>query len=96
MGILTAIGVATGSEMLKGFIAPMLNYLLPLLIAFAGGRAVHGYRGGVIGTVATMGAIISSDITMFIGAMIMGPLAAWILKNLMNVLMEKFQLDLNY
>lgn len=74
----------------------MLNYLLPLLIAFAGGRAVHGYRGGVIGTVATMGAIISSDITMFIGAMIMGPLAAWILKNLMNVLMEKFQLDLNY
>lgn len=79
-GILTAIGVATGSEMLKGFIAPMLNYLLPLLIAFAGGRAVHGYRGGVIGTVATMGAIISSDITMFIGAMIMGPLAAWVLK----------------
>ncbi|PDL46379.1 hypothetical protein AFZ48_15725, partial [Listeria monocytogenes] len=59
-GILTAIGVATGSEMLKGVIAPMLNYLLPLLIAFAGGRAVHGYRGGVIGTVATMGAIISS------------------------------------
>ncbi|MCH2766631.1 PTS mannitol transporter subunit IIBC, partial [Listeria monocytogenes] len=37
-------------------------------------------RGGVIGTVATMGAIISSDITMFIGALIMGPLAAWILK----------------
>lgn len=79
-GILTAIGVAAGSEMLKSFIGPMLNYLLPLLIAFAGGRAVHGYRGGVIATVATMGAIISSDITMFIGAMIMGPLSAWILK----------------
>lgn len=82
--------------MLKGFIAPMLNYLLPLLIAFAGGRAVHGYRGGVIGTVATMGAIISSDITMFIGAMIMVCSQLGYSKNLMNVLMEKFQLDLNY
>ncbi|WP_239256977.1 PTS mannitol transporter subunit IICB [Listeria ilorinensis] len=79
-GILTAIGVATGNEMLKAFIAPMLNYLLPLLIAFAGGRAVYGYRGGVIATVATMGAIVASDITMFIGAMVMAPLSAWLLK----------------
>lgn len=79
-GILTAIGVSTGSAMLKSFITPMLTYLLPLLIAFAAGRAVYGYRGGVIATVATIGTIISSDITMFIGAMIMGPISAWLLK----------------
>lgn len=79
-GILTAIGVAIGNDLLKSFIGPMLNYLLPLLIAFASGRMVYDYKGGVIATVSTMGVIIGSDITMFIGAMIMGPLSAWILK----------------
>ena len=66
--------------MLRSFITPMLNYLLPLLIAFAGGKMVYDYRGGVIGTVATIGVIIGSSVTMFIGAMILGPLSAWILK----------------
>lgn len=79
-GILTAIGVATKDPVLKAFIVPMLNYLLPLLIAFAGGKAVHDYRGGVIATVVTMGVILGSNITMFIGAMILAPLSAWILK----------------
>lgn len=79
-GILTAVGIAIDNEMLRSFIVPMLNYLLPLLIAFAGGYAIHGYRGGVSGTVATMGVILGADITMFIGAMIMGPVAALLLK----------------
>lgn len=79
-GMLTALGIALNNDLLREFIVPMLNYLLPLLIAFAGGRAVYDYRGGVIGTVATIGAIIGSDITMFLGAMILGPLSAWILK----------------
>lgn len=79
-GIITAVAIAIDSDTLREFIGPMLNYLLPLLIAFAGGRMVHGYRGGVIATVATMGAILGSEVTMFIGAMILGPLSAWILK----------------
>ncbi|AEE92231.1 PTS system mannitol-specific EIICB component [Includes: Mannitol permease IIC component; Mannitol-specific phosphotransferase enzyme IIB component] [Tepidanaerobacter acetatoxydans Re1] len=79
-GILTAVGIAISNDMLKSFITPMLNYLLPLLIAIAGGKMVYGYRGSVIAAVATMGVIIGSDITMFIGAMIMGPLAAWFIK----------------
>ncbi|MEK5036509.1 PTS mannitol transporter subunit IICB [Sporosarcina sp. FSL K6-3457] len=79
-GIITAIAVAIDSATLKEFIGPMLTYLLPILIAFAAGKAVHDYRGGVIATVATMGAILGADVTMFIGAMILGPLSAWILK----------------
>lgn len=79
-GLLTAIGIAINNDMLRGFITPMLNYLLPLLIAFAGGKAVYDYRGGVIACVSTMGVILGADITMFIGAMIMGPLSAWLLK----------------
>ena len=52
----------------------MITYLLPLLIANTGGRMVYGVRGGVVGTIATMGVIVGTDIPMFIGAMIMGPL----------------------
>ena len=58
----------------------MSTVLLPLLIAYTGGSAVAGQRGGVIGAIATMGVIVGSDIPMFIGAMIVGPLAAWIIK----------------
>ncbi|MGL5721337.1 MAG: PTS transporter subunit EIIC [Brevinema sp.] len=79
-GLVTAVGIAIGSDLLKSFIVPMLNYLLPLLIAFAGGRMVYDYRGGVIATIATMGVIVGAEITMFLGAMIVGPLAAYVLK----------------
>ena len=41
---------------------------------------MFGYKGGVIGAFVTMGTIIASDITMFIGAMVMAPIAAYLLK----------------
>ncbi|MFD2211517.1 PTS mannitol transporter subunit IICB [Virgibacillus halophilus] len=88
-GIITAVAVALGNDMLQSFITPMLTYLLPLLIAIAGGKMVHGYRGSVIGAVVTMGLIIGTDITMFIGAMIMGPLSAWILKKFDSLIEKK-------
>jgi len=63
-----------------GLVGPMIVYLLPLLIANTGGRMVYGTRGGVIGTIATMGVIIGAGIPMFLGAMIVGPGAAWVMK----------------
>ena len=39
-----------------------------------GGKLVGGDRGGVAGTIGTIGLIIGADIPMFLGAMIMGPL----------------------
>ena len=63
-----------------GLVGPMITYLLPLLIANTGGRMVYGVRGGVIGVIATMGVIVGSGIPMFLGAMIVGPGAAWIIK----------------
>ncbi|MEF3330949.1 PTS mannitol transporter subunit IICBA [Oceanobacillus oncorhynchi] len=79
-GILTAIAVPTQLELFTNFISPMLNYLLPLLIGFTGGRILHDFRGGVVGAVATMGVIVAADIPMFIGAMIMGPLGGLAIK----------------
>jgi PTS system mannitol-specific IIC component len=63
-----------------GLVGPMITYLLPLLIGNTGGRMVYGVRGGVIGTIATMGVILGASVPMFLGAMIVGPLAAWIMK----------------
>ena len=58
----------------------MLKYLLPLLVGYTGGRVVGDVRGGVIGAIATAGVIVGADIPMFIGAMIMGPLAGYTIK----------------
>ena len=60
---------------------PMITYLIPLLIAFSGGRLIHGLRGGIIAATATMGVIVAlPDTPMLLGAMIMGPLVGWLMK----------------
>jgi PTS system mannitol-specific IIC component len=65
-----------------GLVGPMITYLLPLLIAYTGGKAVYDVRGGVVGAIGTMGVIIGAGIPMFIGAMIMGPLGGWTMKKI--------------
>jgi PTS system mannitol-specific IIC component len=93
-GIITALFIQTGwapNGLLGGFgktgdvanvglVGPMITYLLPLLIANTGGRMVYGTRGGVVATIATMGVIVGSPVPMFLGAMIVGPLSAWLTK----------------
>lgn len=84
-GIITALFIPTGwlpNEQLASLVGPMQTYLLPLLIAYSAGNMVHAHRGGVIATVASMGVIVGSSVPMFIGAMLMGPFAAWVLRNL--------------
>lgn len=82
-GLLAALFIPTGwmpNERLNEMVSPILNYLLPLLIGYTAGYNIHGQRGGVIGAFTTMGVIVGSDVTMFSGAMIMGPLSSWLLK----------------
>jgi PTS system mannitol-specific IIC component len=78
---LGGFGTNAAGEPNIGLVGPMITYMLPLLIANTGGRMVYGVRGGVVAVVATMGVIIGTDIPMFLGAMIMGPLAAWCMKH---------------
>ena len=82
-GLITALFIPTGwcpNETINALVSPMSTVLLPLLIAYTGGYAVHGQRGGVIGAIASMGVIVGSSIPMFIGAMIVGPFCAWVIK----------------
>ncbi|EFQ58246.1 PTS system, mannitol-specific IIC component [Streptococcus downei F0415] len=83
-GVAASLFIDTGylpnSGLNTNVVGPMLKYVLPLLIGYTGGYNVHKQRGGVIGAIVSFGAIAGSTVTMFIGAMIMGPLSAWILK----------------
>ncbi|MEI4771951.1 PTS mannitol transporter subunit IICBA [Psychrobacillus sp. FJAT-51614] len=82
-GLITALFIETGwlpNVDFAELVGPMINYLLPILIGFTGGRLVHGLRGGVVGATVTMGVIVGADIPMFLGAMIVGPLGGWAIK----------------
>jgi PTS system mannitol-specific IIC component len=93
-GLITAFFIPTGwtpNASIEAIVGPMILYLLPLLIAYSGGKLVHGRRGGVIATIATMGVIVGTTIPMFLGAMIMGPLAALAMKLIDNLLENKIK-----
>lgn len=65
-----------------GIVGPMITFLLPVLIGYTGGKMVHDTRGGVVGAIATFGVIAGTDIPMFMGAMVMGPLGGWTMKHI--------------
>ena len=82
-GLITALFIPTGwapHQELAKLIEPMLYYLLPLLIAYTAGSNMAGIRGGVMGAIAATGGIAGSDVPMFLGAMVMGPLAGYLIK----------------
>ncbi|WP_433237091.1 mannitol-specific PTS transporter subunit IIC [Actinomadura nitritigenes] len=91
-GLVTALFIPTGWLPNKHFgelVDPTITYLLPILIGYTGGRMVHGQRGAVVGAVATMGVVVGSKIPMFLGAMIVGPLAAYLLKKVDAYIQER-------
>ncbi len=82
-GLITAFVIPTGwtpNETLAKLVGPMITYLIPLLIAYTGGKLVHGHRGGVVGAIFTAGIIVGSTAPMFLGAMICGPLGGYVIK----------------
>lgn len=91
-GLITALFIPTGwlpNKELAELVGPMITYLLPLLIGFTGGRMIYDLRGGVVGATATMGVIVGSEIPMFLGAMIMGPLGGYLIKKVDQLFKDK-------
>jgi mannitol-specific phosphotransferase system IIC component len=93
-GLITAFFIPTGwipNEDLAQLVGPMIFFLLPILIGYTGGYLVHGQRGAVVGAIATAGIAIGGFVgtevggevvqtPMFLGAMLMGPLGGWLIK----------------
>ncbi|WP_419841207.1 PTS transporter subunit EIIC [Candidatus Poriferisodalis sp.] len=73
-------------------VAPMIKFLLPILVAYTGGKLIHGHRGGVLAAVALLGVIGGSsfelasgatgDPPQFLGAMLIGPLAGLVMREI--------------
>ncbi|RYP83180.1 PTS mannitol transporter subunit IICBA [Nocardioides guangzhouensis] len=94
-GLITAFFIPDGwvpNEKIATMVGPSIFYLLPILIAYTGGKLVYDVRGGVVGGFAVIGVIMATSdpifigddggAPMFLGAMIMGPLTALVMKKL--------------
>lgn len=82
-GFITALFIGSGwipNENLASMVDPMIKYLLPMLIAYTGGKMTGGSRGSVIASIAVFGVICATDVPMFLGAMVVGPIAGWVIK----------------
>ena len=109
-GLITALFIPTGwlaktsldwdwGAITGNTVGPMIKYLLPVLVAYTGGKLIHGHRGGVLGAVAVLGVIggasfeLSSgavgDPPQFLGAMVVGPLAGWLMREIDKYLEDK-------
>jgi mannitol-specific phosphotransferase system IIC component len=90
-GLITAFVIPTGwtpNEKLAELVGPMIQFLLPILIGYTGGYLIHGQRGAVVGAIATAGIAVGADIPMFLGAMVMGPLGGFLIKQFDRVVEE--------
>ncbi|MGV2875912.1 PTS mannitol transporter subunit IICB [Macrococcus capreoli] len=93
-GFLTALFIDVGwlpNKQLATIVDPTIHYLIPLMIAFMGGKLVHDVRGGVVGATATMGIIAAFPQHMLLGAMIVGPLTAWLMKKFDNAVQPRIK-----
>jgi len=103
-GLITAFFIPVGwtpNEKIATMVGPTITYLLPILIAYTGGKIVYDVRGGVVGGMSVMGVILATSspifigdepgAPMFLGAMIMGPLAAYVMKRLDALWHEKIK-----
>ena len=82
-GLITAFFIPTGwtpNKDLAALVGPMITYLLPILLGYTGGKLIYGHRGGVAGAIVTAGIIVGAEVPMFLGAMLVGPTAAWLIK----------------
>ncbi|MEO5921751.1 MAG: PTS transporter subunit EIIC [Pseudolysinimonas sp.] len=70
-GLITALFIPDGwvnkiagtqtdvSTQISSVVGPLIVILIPILIAFTGGSRVYGHRGGVVGAVALVGAMMA-------------------------------------
>lgn len=69
----------------------LINFLLPLLIGYTGGKKSDHNRGGAIAGIATLGIMVGNDNSAVLGAMIIGPIAVTCFKRLNILILKKIQ-----
>ena len=69
----------------------LINYLLPLLIGYTGGKKFESTRGGAIAGIATIGVMVGTENSSVLGAMVIGPLAVIVFNQLNKLLLTKIK-----
>lgn len=69
----------------------LINFLLPLLIGYTGGKKIDHNRGGAIAGIATLGIMVGNDNSAVLGAMIIGPIAVMCFKRINILILKKIQ-----
>lgn len=77
--------------LLNGTEDVLINFLLPLLIGYTGGKKIDHHRGGAIAGIATLGIMVGNDNSAVLGAMIIGPIAVMCFKRLNILILKKIQ-----
>lgn len=77
--------------LLNGTEDVLINFLLPLLIGYTGGKKIDHHRGGAIAGIATLGIMVGNDNSAVLGAMIIGPIAVMCFKRLNILILRKIQ-----
>lgn len=77
--------------LLNGTEDVLINFLLPLLIGYTGGKKIDHHRGGAIAGIATLGIMVGNDNSAVLGAMIIGPIAVMCFKRLDILILKKIQ-----
>ncbi len=93
-GLITALFIPAGwfpNERLATLVGPILQYLLPILIGYQGGKMVGGDKGAITGAIATMGVIAGAEQTMLLGAMVIGPVSGLVMKKLDKAYQHKIK-----
>lgn len=94
-GFITALFIEAGwlpVASLATLVGPMLNYLLPILIAHSAGKMFGGDKGAVAASIAVIGVILGApDQAMLIGAMVIGPIAGISIKAFDNKTQDKIK-----
>ncbi len=91
-GLLAALFVGSSwipNTSFANLVQPISIYLIPTLVAFSGGMMVDDYEGGAVGALCAIGFIVESEVPMFFGALVMGPLSAWAAKRCKHVVLAK-------
>ncbi len=92
IGIIRAIFGDYGwwyNETIVEIVDPVYHTLLPVLIGYTGGKIIGGQRGAAVAAIAVFGLTLSSSLPVILGAMIVGPLAGWIIKKIDEIIIKK-------
>lgn len=93
-GFITAFFIPTGwtpNAHINQLVTPFVSFLIPILIGSTGGRLVAGNRGAVVGAIATAGVAVGSSQPMFIGAMILGPVGGYLIKQFDRLIEDRIK-----